>query len=144
VITSLFSLYIVGKRRAEMTLLEQVQARIAKCWTDHHPLLSYIPSYPELRLDYSLYTFTAVNLRQTIRLADDSLGLWIFRYLQSDPTGHAAARPTKLHSKIAHCNSQFFVGAGLLAVFISPNDLQPSAPARSFICVARRGIRRPA
>ncbi|MEP7135600.1 MAG: decaprenyl-phosphate phosphoribosyltransferase [Chloroflexota bacterium] len=105
VITTLFSLYIgLGKRRAEMTLLEQGAGSHRKVLDGYTlPLLDqYITIVSGTTIvTYSLYTFTAPNLppNHTMMLTIPFVVYGIFRYLQLIQTGHAAGAPDEVALK---------------------------------------------
>jgi 4-hydroxybenzoate polyprenyltransferase len=105
VITTLFSLYIgLGKRRAEMTLLEQGAGSHRKVLDGYTiPLLDqYITIVSGTTIvTYSLYTFTAPNLppNHSMMLTIPFVVYGIFRYLQLIQTGHAAGAPDEVALK---------------------------------------------
>jgi len=105
VITTLFSLYIgLGKRRAEMTLLERGAGSHRKVLDGYTiPLLDqYITIVSGTTIvTYSLYTFTAPNLppNHTMMLTIPFVVYGIFRYLQLIQTGHAAGAPDEVALK---------------------------------------------
>jgi 4-hydroxybenzoate polyprenyltransferase len=105
VVTTLFSLYIgFGKRRAEMTLLEQGAGSHRKVLDGYTiPLLDqYITIVSSATiLTYSLYTFTAPNLpsNHSMMLTIPFVVYGIFRYLQLIQTGHAAGAPDEVALK---------------------------------------------
>jgi len=105
VITTLFSLYIgLGKRRAEMTLLEQGAGSHRKVLDGYTiPLLDqYITIVSGTTIvTYSLYTFTAPNLppNHAMMLTIPFVVYGIFRYLQLIQTGHAAGAPDEVALK---------------------------------------------
>jgi 4-hydroxybenzoate polyprenyltransferase len=105
VITTLFSLYIgLGKRRAEMTLLEEGAGSHRKVLDGYTlPLLDqYITIVSGTTIvTYSLYTFTAPNLppNHTMMLTIPFVVFGIFRYLQLIQTGHAAGAPDEVALK---------------------------------------------
>jgi 4-hydroxybenzoate polyprenyltransferase len=105
VITTLFSLYIgLGKRRAEMTLLEHGAGLHRKVLDGYTiPLLDqYITIVSGTTIvTYSLYTFTAPNLpaNHSMMLTIPFVVYGIFRYLQLIQTGHAAGAPDEVALK---------------------------------------------
>jgi len=105
VVTTLFSLYIgFGKRRAEMTLLEQGAGSHRKVLDGYTiPLLDqYITIVSGITIvTYSLYTFTAPNLPEnhTMMLTIPFVVYGIFRYLQLIQTGNAAGAPDEVALK---------------------------------------------
>ena len=105
VITTLFSLYIgLGKRRAEMTLLEHGAGSHRKVLDGYTiPLLDqYITIVSGTTIvTYSLYTFTAPNLpaNHSMMLTIPFVVYGIFRYLQLIQTGHAAGAPDEVALK---------------------------------------------
>ncbi len=104
-ITILFSLYIgFGKRRAEMTLLEQGASSHRKVLDGYTlPLLDqYITIVSGMTIvAYSLYTFSAPNLPEnhTMMLTIPFVVYGIFRYLQLIQTGNAAGAPDEVALK---------------------------------------------
>ena len=104
-ITILFSLYIgLGKRRAEMNLLEQGAAAHRKVLDGYTiPLLDqYITIVSGMTIvAYSLYTFSAPNLptNHSMMLTIPFVVYGIFRYLQLIQTGHAAGAPDEVALK---------------------------------------------
>src|SRR5258707_11080225 len=124
VITTLFSLYIgLGKRRAEMTLLEQGAGSHRKVLDGYTiPLLDqYITIVSGTTIvTYSLYTFTAVNLppNHTMMLTIPFVVYGIFRYLQLIQTGHAAGAPDEVALKDRPLQITVLLwGLAVLAVF---------------------------
>lgn len=105
VITILFSLYIgLGKRRAEMNLLEQGASAHRKVFEGYTiPLLDqYITIVSGTTIvSYSLYTFSAPNLpaNHTMMLTIPFVVYGIFRYLQLIQIGHAAGSPDEVALK---------------------------------------------
>jgi len=105
VVTTLFSLYIgFGKRRAEMSLLEQGAGSHRKVLDGYTiPLLDqYITIVSGVTiLAYSLYTFTAPNLpsNHSMMLTIPFVVYGIFRYLQLIQMGHAAGAPDEVALK---------------------------------------------
>jgi len=105
VITTLFSLYIgLGKRRAEMTLLEKGAGAHRKVLDGYTiPLLDqYITIVSGTTIvTYSLYTFTAPNLpsNHSMMLTIPFVVYGIFRYLQLIQTGNAAGAPDEVALK---------------------------------------------
>jgi len=105
VVTTLFSLYIgFGKRRAEMTLLEQGAGSHRKVLDGYTiPLLDqYITIVSGITImTYSLYTFTAPNLpsNHSMMLTIPFVVYGIFRYLQLIQTGNAAGAPDEVALK---------------------------------------------
>lgn len=104
-ITVLFSLYIgLGKRRAEMNLLEQAASAHRKVFEGYTiPLLDqYITIVSGMTIvAYSLYTFSAPNLpvNHTMMLTIPFVVYGIFRYLQLIQIGHAAGSPDEVALK---------------------------------------------
>jgi 4-hydroxybenzoate polyprenyltransferase len=104
-ITILFSLYIgLGKRRAEMDLLEQGASAHRKVFDGYTiPLLDqYITIVSGMTIiAYSLYTFSAPNLPEnhTMMLTIPFVVYGIFRYLQLIQSGHAAGAPDEVALK---------------------------------------------
>ncbi len=104
-ITILFSLYIgLGKRRAEMNLLEQAAGAHRKVLDGYTiPLLDqYITIVSGMTIvAYSLYTFSAPNLpvNHSMMLTIPFVVYGIFRYLQLIQTGHAAGAPDEVALK---------------------------------------------
>jgi len=105
VVTTLFSLYIgFGKRRAEMTLLEQGAGSHRKVLEGYTiPLLDQFITIVSgtTIVTYSLYTFTAPNLpdNHSMMLTIPFMVYGIFRYLQLIQTGHAAGAPDEVALK---------------------------------------------
>ena len=105
VITTLFSLYLgFGKRRAEMTRLEQGASAHRKVLDGYTlPLIDqYITIVSGTTIvTYSLYTFTAPNLpaSHSMMLTIPFVVYGIFRYLQLIQTGHAAGAPDEVALK---------------------------------------------
>lgn len=104
-ITILFSLYIgLGKRRAEMNLLEQGASAHRKVLDGYTiPLLDqYITIVSGMTIvAYSLYTFSAPNLplNHSMMLTIPFVVYGIFRYLQLIQTGSAAGAPDEVALK---------------------------------------------
>lgn len=104
-ITILFSLYIgLGKRRAEMNMLEQAASAHRKVLDGYTiPLLDqYITIVSGMTIvAYSLYTFSAPNLpvNHSMMLTIPFVVYGIFRYLQLIQTGHAAGAPDEVALK---------------------------------------------
>ena len=104
-ITILFSLYIgLGKRRAEMNLLEQGAGAHRKVLDGYTiPLLDqYITIVSGMTIvAYSLYTFSAPNLpvNHSMMLTIPFVVYGIFRYLQLIQTGHIAGAPDEVALK---------------------------------------------
>jgi 4-hydroxybenzoate polyprenyltransferase len=124
VITTLFSLYIgLGKRRAEMTLLEHSAGSHRKVLDGYTiPLLDqYITIVSGTTIvTYSLYTFTAPNLppNHTMMLTIPFVVYGIFRYLQLIQTGHAAGAPDEVALKDRPLQVTVLLwGLAVLAVF---------------------------
>jgi len=124
VITTLFSLYIgFGKRRAEMTLLEQGAGTHRKVLDGYTlPLLDqYITIVSGTTIvTYALYTFTAPNLppNHTMMLTIPFVVYGIFRYLQLIQTGHAAGAPDEVALKDRPLQITVLLwGLAVLAVF---------------------------
>jgi len=105
VVTTLFSLYIgFGKRRAEMTLLEQGAGSHRKVLDGYTiPLLDQFITIVSgtTIVTYSLYTFTAPNLpdNHSMMLTIPFVVYGIFRYLQLIQTGNAAGSPDEVALK---------------------------------------------
>ncbi|RIK31568.1 MAG: decaprenyl-phosphate phosphoribosyltransferase [Anaerolineae bacterium] len=105
VITTLFSLYLgFGKRRAEMSLLEQGAGAHRKVLDGYTlPLLDqFITIVSGMTIvTYSLYTFFAENLpaNHSMMLTIPFVVYGIFRYLQLIQTGHAAGAPDEVALK---------------------------------------------
>jgi len=105
VVTTLFSLYIgFGKRRAEMSLLEQGAGSHRKVLDGYTiPLLDQFITIVSgtTIVTYSLYTFTAPNLpsNHSMMLTIPFVVYGIFRYLQLIQTGHAAGSPDEVALK---------------------------------------------
>jgi 4-hydroxybenzoate polyprenyltransferase len=124
VVTTLFSLYIgLGKRRAEMTLLEQGAGSHRKVLEGYTiPLLDqYITIVSGTTIvTYSLYTFTAPNLpaNHSMMLTIPFMVYGIFRYLQLIQTGHAAGAPDEVALKDRPLQITVLLwGLAVLAVF---------------------------
>ena len=104
-ITILFSLYIgLGKRRAEMNMLEQGAGAHRKVLDGYTiPLLDqYITIVSGMTIvAYSLYTFSAPNLpvNHSMMLTIPFVVYGIFRYLQLIQTGHIAGAPDEVALK---------------------------------------------
>ena len=106
VITTLFSLYIgFGKRRAEMTLLEEDASEHRKVFDGYTlPLIDqYITIVSGTTIvAYALYTFNTPNLppnNHSMMLTIPFVVYGIFRYLQLIQTGHAAGAPDEVALK---------------------------------------------
>jgi hypothetical protein len=105
VVTTLFALFIgFGKRRAEMTLLEQGAGSHRKVLDGYTiPLLDQFITIVSgtTIVTYSLYTFTAPNLPEShsMMLTIPFVVYGIFRYLQLIQTGHAAGAPDEVALK---------------------------------------------
>ena len=105
VITTLFALYLgFGKRRAEMSLLEQGAGAHRKVLDGYTlPLLDqFITIVSGMTIvTYSLYTFFAENLpaNHSMMLTIPFVVYGIFRYLQLIQTGHAAGAPDEVALK---------------------------------------------
>jgi len=105
VVTTLFALYIgFGKRRAEMTLLEEGAGSHRKVLDGYTlPLLDQFITIVSgtTIVAYSLYTFSAPNLPEnhTMMLTIPFVVYGIFRYLQLIQTGHAAGAPDEVALK---------------------------------------------
>lgn len=105
VITTLFSLYLgFGKRRAEMSLLEQGAGSHRKVLDGYTlPLLDqFITIVSGMTIvTYALYTFFAENLpaNHSMMLTIPFVVYGIFRYLQLIQTGHAAGAPDEVALK---------------------------------------------
>jgi 4-hydroxybenzoate polyprenyltransferase len=101
-ITVLFSLYIgLGKRRAEMNLLEQGASAHRKVLEGY--TISLLDQYITIVsgttiVAYSLYTFSAPNLpaNHAMMLTIPFVVYGIFRYLQLIQVGHAAGSPDEV------------------------------------------------
>jgi len=124
VITTLFSLYIgLGKRRAEMTLLEQGAGSHRKVLDGYTiPLLDqYITIVSGTTIvTYALYTFTAPNLpdNHSMMLTIPFVVYGIFRYLQLIQTGNAAGAPDEVALKDRPLQITVVLwGLAVLAVF---------------------------
>jgi len=124
VITTLFSLYIgLGKRRAEMTLLEQGAGSHRKVLDGYTiPLLDqYITIVSGTTIvTYALYTFTAPNLpaNHSMMLTIPFVVYGIFRYLQLIQTGNAAGAPDEVALKDRPLQITVMLwGLAVLAVF---------------------------
>jgi len=124
VITTLFSLYIgLGKRRAEMTLLESGAGSHRKVLDGYTiPLLDqYITIVSGTTIvTYSLYTFTAPNLppNHTMMLTIPFVVYGIFRYLQLIQTGHAAGAPDEVALKDRPLQATvLFWGLAVIVIF---------------------------
>ena len=124
VITTLFSLYIgLGKRRAEMTLLERGAGSHRKVLDGYTiPLLDqYITIVSGTTIvTYSLYTFTAPNLppNHTMMLTIPFVVYGIFRYLQLIQTGHAAGAPDEVALKDRPLQATvLFWGLAVIVIF---------------------------
>jgi len=105
VITTLFSLYLgFGKRRAEMSLLEEGAGSHRKVLDGYTlPLLDqFITIVSGMTIvTYALYTFFAENLpaNHSMMLTIPFVVYGIFRYLQLIQTGHAAGAPDEVALK---------------------------------------------
>jgi 4-hydroxybenzoate polyprenyltransferase len=124
VITTLFSLYIgFGKRRTEMTLLEEDASAHRKVLDGYTlPLIDqYITIVSGTTIvTYSLYTFTAPNLppNHSMMLTIPFVVYGIFRYLQLIQTGHAAGAPDEVALKDRPLQVTVLLwGLAVLAVF---------------------------
>jgi 4-hydroxybenzoate polyprenyltransferase len=124
VVTTLFSLYIgLGKRRAEMTLLEEGAGSHRKVLEGYTlPLLDqYITIVSGTTIvTYSLYTFTAPNLpaNHSMMLTIPFVVYGIFRYLQLIQTGSAAGAPDEVALKDRPLQITVLLwGLAILAVF---------------------------
>ena len=123
-ITILFSLYIgLGKRRAEMNLLEQGAGSYRKVLDGYTiPLLDqYITIVSGMTIvAYSLYTFSAPNLptNHTMMLTIPFVVYGIFRYLQLIQTGHVAGAPDEVALKDRPLQITMLLwGLAVIAVF---------------------------
>lgn len=123
-ITILFSLYIgLGKRRAEMNLLEQGAGSYRKVLDGYTiPLLDqYITIVSGMTIvAYSLYTFSAPNLptNHSMMLTIPFVVYGIFRYLQLIQTGHAAGAPDEVALKDRPLQITMLLwGLAVIAVF---------------------------
>ena len=102
VITTLFSLFMgFGKRRAELSLLEQGAGTHRKVLDGYTLMLldQYITIVSGMTIvTYSLYTFFAENLPEnhSMMLTIPFVVYGIFRYLQLIQTGHAAGAPDEV------------------------------------------------
>ena len=102
VITTLFSLFMgFGKRRAELSLLEQGAGTHRKVLEGYTlPLLDqYITIVSGMTIvTYALYTFFAENMpgNHSMMLTIPFVVYGIFRYLQLIQTGHAAGAPDEV------------------------------------------------
>ena len=102
VITTLFSLFMgFGKRRAELSLLEQGAGTHRKVLDGYTlPLLDqYITIVSGMTIvTYALYTFFAENMpgNHSMMLTIPFVVYGIFRYLQLIQTGHAAGAPDEV------------------------------------------------
>jgi 4-hydroxybenzoate polyprenyltransferase len=123
-ITVLFSLYIgLGKRRAEMNLLEQGASAHRKVLDGYTiPLLDqYITIVSGMTIvAYSLYTFSAPNLPENhiMMLTIPFVVYGIFRYLQLIQIGHAAGSPDEVALKDRPLQITVFLwGLAVIAIF---------------------------
>jgi hypothetical protein len=123
-ITILFSLYIgLGKRRAEMNLLEQGAGSYRKVLDGYTiPLLDqYITIVSGMTIvAYSLYTFSAPNLptNHSMMLTIPFVVYGIFRYLQLIQTGHVAGAPDEVALKDRPLQITMLLwGLAVIAVF---------------------------
>jgi len=123
-ITVLFSLYIgLGKRRAEMTLLDKDAGSHRKVLDGYTiPLLDqYITIVSGMTIvAYSLYTFSAPNLpdNNSMMLTIPFVVYGIFRYLQLIHTGHAAGAPDEVALKDRPLQATVLLwGLSVIAVF---------------------------
>lgn len=123
-ITILFSLYIgLGKRRAEMNLLEQGAGSYRKVLDGYTiPLLDqYITIVSGMTIvAYSLYAFSAPNLptNHSMMLTIPFVVYGIFRYLQLIQTGHAAGAPDEVALKDRPLQITMLLwGLAVIAVF---------------------------
>lgn len=124
VVTTLFALYIgFGKRRAEMTLLEEGAGSHRKVLDGYTlPLLDQFITIVSgtTIVAYSLYTFSAPNLPEnhTMMLTIPFVVYGIFRYLQLIQTGHAAGAPDEVALKDRPLQITVVLwGLAVLAVF---------------------------
>jgi 4-hydroxybenzoate polyprenyltransferase len=123
VVTTLFALYIgFGKRRAEMTLLEEGAGSHRKVLDGYTlPLLDQFITIVSgtTIVAYSLYTFSAPNLPEnhTMMLTIPFVVYGIFRYLQLIQTGHAAGAPDESRSKTVVAITVLLWGLSVFAVF---------------------------
>lgn len=105
VVTTLFALFIgFGKRRAEMTLLEQGAGSHRKVLDGYTlPMLDQFITIVSgtTIVAYSLYTFSAPNLPEnhSMMLTIPFMVYGIFRYLQLIQTGNAAGAPDEVALK---------------------------------------------
>ncbi|MDX1377782.1 MAG: decaprenyl-phosphate phosphoribosyltransferase [Anaerolineales bacterium] len=125
-ITILFSLYIgFGKRRAEMTLLNQGATSHRKVLDGYTiPLLDqYITIVSGMTIvAYSLYTFSAPNLpdNNSMMLTIPFVVYGIFRYLQLIHTGNAAGAPDEVALKDRPLQITVLLwGLAVIAIFYS-------------------------
>ncbi|HSM71487.1 MAG TPA: decaprenyl-phosphate phosphoribosyltransferase [Anaerolineales bacterium] len=125
-ITILFSLYLgFGKRRAEMTLLNQDATSHRKVLDGYTiPLLDqYITIVSGMTIvAYSLYTFSAPNLpdNNSMMLTIPFVVYGIFRYLQLIHTGHAAGAPDEVALKDRPLQITVLLwGLAVIAIFYS-------------------------
>jgi 4-hydroxybenzoate polyprenyltransferase len=126
VITTLFSLYLgFGKRRAEMSLLEQGAGSHRKVLDGYTlPLLDQLITIVSgtTIVTYSLYTFTAPNLPEnhSMMLTIPFVMYGIFRYLQLIQTGHAAGAPEEVALKDRPLQATVFLWIiTVIAIFYS-------------------------
>ena len=124
VVTTLFALFIgFGKRRAEMTLLEQGAGSHRKVLDGYTlPLLDQFITIVSgtTIVAYSLYTFSAPNLPEnhSMMLTIPFMVYGIFRYLQLIQTGHAAGAPDEVALKDRPLQLTVLLwGLAVLAVF---------------------------
>ena len=124
VVTTLFALFIgFGKRRAEMTLLEQGAGSHRKVLDGYTlPLLDQFITIVSgtTIVAYSLYTFSAPNLPEnhSMMLTIPFMVYGIFRYLQVIQTGHAAGAPDEVALKDRPLQLTVILwGLAVLAIF---------------------------
>ena len=124
VITTLFSLFMgFGKRRAELSLLEQGAGTHRKVLDGYTLTLldQYITIVSGMTIvTYSLYTFFAENLPEnhSMMLTIPFVVYGIFRYLQLIQTGHAAGAPDEVALKDRPLQATVLLwGLAVIAVF---------------------------
>ena len=124
VVTTLFALFIgFGKRRAEMTLLEQGAGSHRKVLDGYTlPLLDQFITIVSgtTIVAYSLYTFSAPNLPEnhSMMLTIPFMVYGIFRYLQVIQTGNAAGAPDEVALKDRPLQVTVLLwGMAVLAIF---------------------------
>ena len=124
VVTTLFALFIgFGKRRAEMTLLEQGAGSHRKVLDGYTlPLLDQFITIVSgtTIVAYSLYTFSAPNLPEnhSMMLTIPFMVYGIFRYLQVIQTGNAAGAPDEVALKDRPLQLTVILwGLAVLAIF---------------------------